>query len=122
MCFRKQARSGRWRSATFAILNGIVAQRNFLNEDADDVVADAERVRAPMKRKNAEIKTSRYRGVCWQCSAWHKTSKKWRVQIRDSGKQKTIGLFADEDEAKHSYDAYAIAHAIDVKRNFPEDG
>ena len=49
----------------FAILNGIVVQRNFPNEDADDVVADAERVRAPMKRKNAKTKTSRYRGVCW---------------------------------------------------------
>ena len=42
--------------------------------------------------------------------------------IGDSGKQMTIGRFADEDEAKHSCDAYAIAHAIDVKRNFPEDG
>ena len=58
-------------------------------------------------------KSSRFRGV-----SWNKGAKKWMVQIRVDGKTKTIGYFADEVNAAHAYDAYAIANGIDAPRNF----
>ena len=60
--------------------------------------------------------TSRFRGV-----SWDKSSKKWVVSIRSGGKKKHIGSFADEVEAAHAYDAYAIANGIDMPRNFPNE-
>ena len=42
--------------------------------------------------------TSKYIGVCW-----HKSSKKWIVQIRYNGQSNYLGLFSDEDEAGQVY-------------------
>jgi hypothetical protein len=57
--------------------------------------------------------TSHFRGVCWI-----KSTKKWKVQIRDGGKPMHIGVFDDEVEAAHAYDAFVIANSIDAPRNF----
>ena len=101
----------------YAIANGIDTPRNLPDEDDDGVVTEAARVRAaPKKRKNAASKTSRFRGV-----SWSKQNKKWMVYINIVGKKKYIGHFADEIEAAHVYDAYAIANGIDTPRNFPNE-
>ena len=97
-----------------AIVNGI-ATRNFPDDDEDAVVADVERARALKKKKRAESKTSRFRGVSWNIRR-----KKWRVQIRVSGKSYTIGCYADEVEAARAYDAFLNARNLVKKiRNFP---
>ena len=54
----------------YAIANGGDRQtdpsRNFDDEDEDDVLAEAARVRdAPKRRKNASSKSSHFRGVSW---------------------------------------------------------
>jgi len=100
----------------YAIVNRIETPRNFPDENEDAVVAEAERGRAAKKQKKAASKSSTYQGV-----GWKRAVKKWQVRIRVDGKQKSIGLFADEAEAAHAYDAYAIANGIDTPRNFPDE-
>ena len=60
--------------------------------------------------------TSRFRGV-----SWNKACKKWKVQITASGKKKYLGVFTDELQAAHAYDAHAIENKIDTPRNFPDE-
>jgi len=51
------------------------------------------------KRKGSP---SKYKGVIW-----HKSTKKWNVQICYNGKRRTIGYFDDEIEAAKAYDEAA---------------
>ena len=81
----------------YAIVNGIDTPRNFPDENEDAVVAEAERGRAATKQKNAASKSSTYKGVSWKTAA-----KKWQVRIKNGGKTKHIGLFADEAEVLYS--------------------
>ena len=57
-------------------------------------------------------KTSRFRGV-----SWDKTNNKWKVQINVNRKQKHIGVFDNELDAAHAYDAFVITNSIDKPRS-----
>jgi hypothetical protein len=50
---------------------------------------------------------------------WDKPHKKWRVQARDKGKKKYLGLYDDETAAARAFDAYVIANKINADLNFP---
>jgi hypothetical protein len=75
---------------------------------------------AGKKRKRGENKgggrarRSRYVGVCWS-----KQGKRWKVQAKDGGKQKYLGLYDDETAAAWAFDAYVIANKINRDLNFP---
>jgi len=49
--------------------------------------------------------TSGYRGICW-----HKTQKKWNVQIRVHGTRKYCGCFTEITEAISAYNTAAIEY------------
>jgi len=51
------------------------------------------------KRKNSP---SKYKGV-----TWHKSQKKWHVQICYNGQHKSVGYFHDESQAAKAYDEAA---------------
>ena len=54
---------------------------------------------------------------------WHKSNCKWEARIYESGKQRFLGYFPDEDTAALAYDDYAVSamgSAARVKLNFPE--
>jgi hypothetical protein len=51
------------------------------------------------KRKNSP---SKYKGV-----TWHKSTKKWHVQICYNGQHKSVGYFHDESQAAKAYDRAA---------------
>jgi hypothetical protein len=53
--------------------------------------------------KGVERQTSTYRGV------WLKRDNKWAAQITYDGKQRSLGYFADEEEAAKAYDRAARA-------------
>jgi len=54
------------------------------------------------RNKTASLCTSRFKGVCWS-----KKMVKWHAQIKENGKQTTIGFFDDEELAARAYDAKA---------------
>ncbi len=55
-------------------------------------------------RRRMGSNTSGYRGVSWHCRV-----KKWAVQLQWDGRNRTVGLFTDPDEAALVYDAAVIA-------------
>ena len=58
---------------------------------------------------------SRFSGV-----SWNKTAQRWHVQIQVDGKQPTpLGQFECEIDAAKAWDAYAIAHELPRRLNFP---
>ena len=59
---------------------------------------------------------SGYKGV-----GWNKQTKQWRAQIRQGGKQKSLGLFADKRKAAKAWDAAARLHGL-TEVNFPRKG
>ncbi len=60
--------------------------------------------------------SSCYKGVSWQ-----KSRRKWKATITVDGKNKHLGLFADELEAACAYDAAAREHFGEFARpNLPE--
>jgi hypothetical protein len=52
------------------------------------------------QRKSHNPKSSKFKGVCWD-----KGHGKWRATIRLGGRNKFLGLYADETEAAEAYDA-----------------
>eukprot|EP01051_Picozoa_sp_SAG22_P001273 SAG22_NODE_48_length_24654_cov_4.406394_21_plen_547_part_00 len=56
--------------------------------------------RAPRPADMVQGKTSRHRGV-----SWSKAAGKWKAQIRQDGKARHLGRFADEDAAAEAYAA-----------------
>ena len=44
--------------------------------------------------------------------SWHKLAKKWRAQIRIDGKNKHLGLFEKEEDAKQVYEDAKLIHHI----------
>ena len=54
--------------------------------------------------------TSKYRGV-----SWNKNKNKWVAKIRVGGKRKSLGSFADEDDAGRAYDAAIRKYYPDEK-------
>ena len=131
----------------YAIRNDIhKVVRNFPHENKDDLLAaaavvDARRADFKKRKKSSppssasmsemrerEIqrdqafllapsrKTSRFRGV-----GWHKASKKFAASISVGNKRKSLGIFVNEIDAAHAYDAYAIANGINRPRNFPSE-
>ena len=91
----------------YAIENGINVPRNFPDEDEDEVVAEAARVRAaPKKRKNAASKMSRFRGV-----RWNTQNMEW--QIQKGGKKKFIGTFSKQVNAGRAYDKHFVENNLD---------
>lgn len=60
--------------------------------------------------------TSKYRGVCWD-----KGAKKWRAAIKVEYVSLFLGLFTQELDAVHAYDAAALKHyGVFARLNFPE--
>jgi hypothetical protein len=55
--------------------------------------------------KSAKNSSSKYLGVCW-----HKTAKKWMVQIAVDKKSNFLGYFTSETEAAAVYDLNAIKY------------
>ena len=41
---------------------------------------------------------------------WHKSSRKWRAQIRINGRSKHLGCFTSETAAAAAYDRAALIH------------
>ena len=56
-------------------------------------------------RKTATPTSSRHKGVCWDCQR-----KKWRSEIRVSGKQVFLGNFGQESDAATAYNQAATLH------------
>ena len=68
------------------------------------------------RRKTTAFSTSRYKGVCWS-----KKEHKWHAQIKENGRQTTIGYFDDETEAARAYDTKAKElYGQFAALNFPE--
>jgi hypothetical protein len=66
-------------------------------------------------RRSTRQTSSRYRGV-----TWNKERRKWRAAISAGGKYRSLGFFADEDEAARAYDDAAWMHYGNQARlNFP---
>jgi hypothetical protein len=63
-------------------------------------------------RTTKKGRTSRHRGVCW-----NKSKKKWEAKVRVDDKQKSLGYFADEDDAGRAYDAAVRKHYPSEKPN-----
>ena len=61
------------------------------------------RLNRPYIKPKASL--SKYNGV-----SWRKNRKKWQVQIRFNGKNKTIGYFHNETKAAKAYDEAARLH------------
>ncbi|MGB7582666.1 MAG: AP2 domain-containing protein [Sedimentisphaerales bacterium] len=54
------------------------------------------------RNKTASSCSSRFKGVCWS-----RKMVKWHAQIKENGRQTTIGYFDDEESAARAYDAKA---------------
>ena len=123
-CFSSEISAARAYDA-FVIARKLSKPLNFPVEDDDDdddddddeVAGDAAAAADdPRVRVRRTGYASRFRGV-----SWHKQSKKWRVHMYIiRGVRKYIAKYADEVEAAHAYDAYAIANNIVTPLNFPE--
>jgi hypothetical protein len=57
---------------------------------------------------------SRFTGV-----SWHKPTQRWQVKIHFAGKQKALGRFDSEVAAARAWDAFAVAHGMQRRLNFP---
>ena len=69
---------------------------------------------AKNRRRNTQG-SSRHRGVCW-----YPNRQKWCAYIMSDKRRKTIGYFADEDDAGRAYDEWAKAlHGEYARLNFP---
>jgi len=68
-------------------------------------------------KKQLPITSSRYKGVCFE-----RGRHRWRVSIRDHGRQLNLGYFDDEEEAARAYDAKAReVFGEFAKLNFPDE-
>lgn len=56
-----------------------------------------------VKKSSKKGKTSKYKGVCWERSC-----NKWRAYITINGKQKKLGVFSREEDAKQAYEREAV--------------
>lgn len=64
--------------------------------------------------KHGKNTTSQYKGVCW-----HKASNKWAAGIRVNRKRIHLGIFINETDAAHAYDAAArLYHGEFAVTNF----
>ncbi len=69
-----------------------------------------------MARKR-RAKKSRYKGVYW-----HKTQKRWLVELNANGKKHPVGMFDNEEDAARAYDAKAVGvctSSIDLVLTLP---
>lgn len=90
---------------------GASAKLNF----PDDVPTEA----WVLDKRRRQKKTSQYIGVFWRSS-----NRRWVAQVRDpeSGLQRGVGAFTDENEAARVHDRWArLLHGDDAQLNFPED-
>lgn len=61
--------------------------------------------------------SSGYKGV-----SWHKRTKKWRADIRNENRQRSLGSFDNALDAAHAYDRAArVMHGEFARLNFPDN-
>jgi AP2 domain len=71
---------------------------------------------AANQHKRSRPTSSRYKGVTWD-----KRDRKWRAQIKDGPRYRSIGYFRNEEDAARAYDAAALAAWGEFAfLNFPE--
>ena len=68
------------------------------NNNLNNIQITTYRMNNSKDRKN---KTSKYTGV-----SWNKRDKKWRVSVNFDGKNKNLGNYSNEEEAKDVYQNY----------------
>ena len=93
-------------------------KRKTTNATTTTVFSTANHQPTQQQYRAAPHRYSRFRGV-----VWHKSNCKWEARIYESGKQRFLGYFPDEDTAALAYDDYAVSamgSAARVKLNFPE--
>ena len=53
--------------------------------------------------------------------SWNKRNKKWRVEIRVSGKTKYMAHLDEVDQAARTFDNVVVRNNFDLPLNFPVD-
>jgi hypothetical protein len=81
------------------------ADRNGLNNLRSNLRPATRQQQQANHKKHSDGTTSPYRGV-----SWHKETKKFRAAIVFSGKQKHLGLFAEEADAARAFNKAATEY------------
>ena len=100
---------GSWPVKQIDHINGVKNDNRIANlREADNSVNQQNRCK-PTKGSN-----SKYLGVCWS-----RASQKWMAVIRTNGRQKYLGVYECEEDARDAYlEAKAMQHLGFVRKRF----